>query len=253
MKTIHQTKQTKYRELESLLGYTFSQPALLEKALTHRSYSTCHNECFEFLGDSLLSAVVSHLLFNLYPDANEGDLSRMRSMLVCEASLAEIATELNLSQFIRMGLGEMRLGGQLRPSTQADALEAVLAVIYIESNFETLYQVIQRLFLTKAKNISIDEAKDAKTALQEWLQGQKLSLPVYSVVETSGPEHAKQFLVSCELENEKYAQQAWGSTRRCAEQIAAAKVLQQLGVAGFSVPKALGGACDQTVLSQKSN
>jgi ribonuclease-3 len=227
-----------WADLEAKLGYHFKDSCLLKQALTHRSHSSLHNECFEFLGDSLLNAVISHLLFNLYPDANEGELSRTRASLVCEDSLAQVARELDLGRFINMGSGEVRLGGRNRSSFLADTLEALLALIYIESGFEALYQVIQRLFIERAKQYDkYTFRKDAKTTLQEWLQAHRMPLPVYNVEETKGPEHAKEFFVSCSLSDSLQITKAWGNTRRCAEQKAAGDMLGQLGIFDFSSPQ----------------
>jgi ribonuclease III len=208
--------------LQTRIGYTFSQPDLLQQALTHRSFSAINNERLEFLGDSVLNFIIAHQLFNLFPHLPEGDLSRLRAKLVKESSLAEIATSLNLGDALKLGEGELKSAGWRRPSILADALEAIVGAVYLDGGFEAAQQVVALLYREKLQTIdpkSID--KDAKSQLQEYLQSKKMDLPEYQVVSIEGEAHAQTFTVQCFIKKLKLTTTGVGTSRRVAEQQAA--------------------------------
>lgn len=213
--------------LEQRIQYQFVQPALLEQAVTHRSHSAQHNERLEFLGDSVLNFVVAALLFSRFPQINEGDLSRLRANLVKQATLADIAQQLGLSDFLRLGEGELKSGGFRRPSILADALEAVFGAVYLDGGFTAAQAVIDQLFTALVAQIDPKAlGKDPKTLLQELLQGQRLSLPVYRVLATHGAAHDQIFDVACTIEALSIQVQASGHSRRVAEQAAALQAIE---------------------------
>lgn len=204
------------------IDYWFRDPALLTQALTHRSHGGKHYERLEFLGDSLLNMVVSELLYHGRREAPEGDLSRMRSRLVRDVTLAEIALELNLSPYLRLGQGELRSGGFLRESILADVVEALIGAVYIDGGFEAARKVVTELIGQRLDDLpEADQLKDPKTRLQELLQAHGLELPEYSVLAESGADHAKRFLVRCALGDLLPPVQAEAGSRRKAEQAAA--------------------------------
>lgn len=208
------------------VDYRFSDPGLLEKALTHRSAGERNYERLEFLGDSVLDLVVSHRLFLLHPDAPEGDLSRMRARLVRADSLREVAALLELGNHLRLGSGERKSGGKRRASILADALEALLGAIYLDGGFEACKHVILDLFEPFIAALPEPEKlKDAKTRLQEFLQGRGRPLPEYDLVDERGADHAKEFTVRCSLQDSDEVTEAIGSSRRKAEQSAADEML----------------------------
>jgi ribonuclease-3 len=214
--------------LEKVLNYTFQSKALLELALTHRSHGARNNERLEFLGDSVLGSCVSALLFHRYGKLDEGDLSRVRANLVKQAALADIAQKLSLSQYLRLGEGELKSGGFRRPSILADTFEAVLGAVYLDGGFEQAQALVHRLYepiLTSVDPQTI--GKDAKTLLQEFLQAHKLALPTYTVIATHGAAHNQQFEVSCQIVDLDVQVQAAGASRRAAEQTAAKLALEQ--------------------------
>jgi len=214
--------------LETKIGYAFEDKSLLELALTHRSHSVRNNERLEFLGDSVLGTSVSSLLFQRFTKLDEGDLSRVRANLVKQASLADIAQTLNLSEHLRLGEGELKSGGFRRPSILADTLEAILGAIYLDGGFEKVQTVIHRLYEPIVKSIDPQTiGKDAKTLLQEFLQAHKLALPSYSVVATHGAAHSQQFEVMCDIAELDVHVQAAGASRRAAEQTAARQALDK--------------------------
>jgi ribonuclease-3 len=216
-------------ELQVRLGYAFRQHALLQQAVTHRSFSADHNERLEFLGDSVLNLAVAHLLFTQLANLPEGDLSRVRANLVKQDTLHQLAKTLDLPAVMRLGEGEMRSGGQNRPSILADALEAIIGAVYLDGGYKDAQALVERLFAqVDIKPDMQAVGKDPKTELQEWLQGRKLSLPKYTVVGTSGAAHRQQFEVSCEVTELRQTQQGSGASRRAAEQAAAAAMLQTL-------------------------
>ncbi|MDR6991076.1 ribonuclease-3 [Luteimonas sp. 3794] len=210
----------------------FRDPGLLVQALTHRSAGAPHNERLEFLGDAVLGALVAESLYSRWPNADEGTLTRARAELVRESSLAAVARELDLGARLVMGPGELKSGGHRRDSILSDALEAVIAAIYLDAGLDTCCEVILPLFeKTMVALASGRVAKDAKTRLQEWLQGRQKALPVYELLSESGEEHAKTFLVRCALSDAGVAAEGQGSSRRAAEQRAAEAVMGLLEAA----------------------
>lgn len=215
--------------LQERLGHRFADAQLLERALTHRSFSSDHYERLEFLGDSVLSLAVSGLLYERLSKQPEGDLSRIRANLVKQDSLFALAGKLGLPRLLRLGEGELRSGGQNRPSILADVLEALIGAVYLDAGFDTANTMVCRLFdgvdLSPGQSV---QGKDAKTTLQEWLQGRKMKLPVYRVVGTRGEAHRQVFEVECEIQETGRRDRGTGPSRRAAEQAAAAAMLQHL-------------------------
>jgi ribonuclease-3 len=208
--------------LEERLGYSFTQRQLLEQAVTHRSHGAVHNERLEFLGDAVLNCTVAQLLFQKYARLNEGDLSRLRANLVKQQSLAEVAERLGLSEFLRLGEGEMKSGGFRRPSILADTIEATFGAVLVDGGFEAARDVITHLFEPVLKSVDPKTlGKDSKTLLQEFLQGKRLPLPVYTVVETRGAAHNQEFEVECSIPKLELSVRGTGRSRRAAEQSAA--------------------------------
>ncbi|PTR17391.1 MULTISPECIES: ribonuclease III [unclassified Nitrosospira] len=210
------------------IGYTFDDPGLLRQALTHRSHSLPHNERLEFLGDSVLNCAVAGLIFRHFPHLTEGNLSRVRANLVNQQALANVAHMLELGKLIRFGEGELKTGGDRRPSTLADALEAVLGAIYLDSGFAAAEKVVVALFTPLLQNL--DErtlGKDPKTLLQEYLQSRRLALPQYSVIATSGEAHQQRFTVECIIAKPSMRTVGEGASRRRAEQEAAKQAYEQ--------------------------
>lgn len=215
--------------LQERLGHRFANGQLLERALTHRSYSADHYERLEFLGDSVLGLAISSLLYERLSRQPEGDLSRIRANLVKQDTLAGLATGLGLSQVLRLGEGELRSGGPKRPSILADVLEALIGAVYLDAGFAKAEALVHRLYRGVDINPGMSaQGKDAKTALQEWLQGRKLKLPRYTVVGTIGEAHRQIFEVECEIQESGLRERGSGASRRAAEQAAAAVMLQQL-------------------------
>lgn len=213
--------------LEERLGYRFTTPDLLEQAVTHRSHGAVHNERLEFLGDAVLNCTIAQLLFHKYARLNEGDLSRLRANLVKQSSLAEIAEKLGLSDFLRLGEGEMKSGGFRRPSILADTMEAAFGAVLVDGGFEAARDVISRLFEPVLKTVDPKTlGKDSKTLLQEYLQGKRLPLPVYTVVETRGAAHNQEFEVECAIPKLEISVRGTGRSRRGAEQSAAKQALE---------------------------
>ncbi|MFT4064400.1 ribonuclease III [Paraburkholderia sp.] len=232
--------------LESRLRYEFRNAELLRQALTHRSHSATHNERLEFLGDSVLNCAVAALLFQRFGKLDEGDLSRVRANLVKQQSLYEIAQALNISEGLRLGEGELRSGGFRRPSILADTLEAVLGAVFLDGGFEAAQTVIKRLYVPILDHIDPRTlGKDAKTLLQEYLQGHKIALPTYTVVATHGAAHNQQFEVECTVPKLDVKVSGSGASRRAAEQAAAKKALDEVMAAAPAVvakPKRSKGA-----------
>ena len=215
--------------LQQRLQHVFSNPALLAQALTHRSFSADHNERLEFLGDSVLSLAVSDLLYQRLSALPEGDLSRVRANLVKQETLHQLSVDLGLPEVIRLGEGEVRSGGQKRPSILADALEAVIGAVYLDAGFTVAQALVHRLFQAVEINPTMDAiSKDPKTELQEWLQGRKMKLPLYRVVGTQGAAHKQTFDVECEIIELNLAERGMGGSRRAGEQAAATAMLQTL-------------------------
>ena len=212
--------------LQRRLGHTFADPALLRRALTHRSCGADHYERLEFLGDAVLGLVVATLLVRRLPQGREGDLSRARAALVRQDALHRIALQLGLPALVRLGEGERRSGGHERPSILADVVEALLGAVYLDAGFEAALAVARRWYDDVA--LDPDVGKDAKTALQEWLQGRRRPLPRYEVVAVRGEAHAQTFEVACHVDGLAEPTLGRGSSRRTAEQAAAAAMLQRL-------------------------
>lgn len=211
------------------LGHVFVQPQLLERALTHRSYAPEHNERLEFLGDSVLGCVIAKHLYTGYPQLNEGDLSRLRSNLIKEETLAGLAQQLDLGSQLKLGEGERKSGGFRRPSILADAMEALFGAVLLDAGFEAAEKVVLGLFVPYLQKVDVlTLGKDPKTLLQEHLQARRIPLPAYSVVEIQGEAHAQSFCVECAIPGLKITTRGEGSSRRNAEQRAAAAAYQQL-------------------------
>jgi len=216
-------------DFDTLDHYVFNNSALLTQALTHRSASSLHNQRLEFLGDSVLNLLIAQMLYQRWPQADEGALTRARSAMVCESALAAIARQLNLGQRLILGAGEIKSGGQYRDSILADALEAVIAAIYLDSGLKTCQKHVLPWFENVLETLSSGKAnKDAKTRLQEWLQARHKPLPHYQLINEMGAEHARQFSVQCQLVDPLLMAQGQGHSRRLAEQQAAQALLMQL-------------------------
>lgn len=204
------------------LGYQFNNPALLTEALTHRSAAVVNNERLEFLGDSILNFVIANELYRRYPDSPEGDLSRLRATLVKREGLAIIAHDLNLGEYLILGSGELKSGGFRRDSILADAVEAIFGAVYLDGGFDVCSGLIIRLYSTQLDTMpDVSRLKDPKTRLQELLQGRKIALPVYDVIEVSGKAHRQTFVVSCNIDALSVSTQGTAGSRRKAEQKAA--------------------------------
>jgi ribonuclease-3 len=223
--------------LQTRLGHTFKDAALLQQALTHRSHSSLHNERLEFLGDSILNCVVASLLFERYSKIDEGDLSRLRANLVKQQSLYEIAQRLELSQFLRLGEGELKSGGFRRPSILADTLEALFGAIFLDAGFDTARKVIRSLYIPILDTVDPKTlGKDAKTLLQEFLQGKKIALPQYNVVATHGAAHNQEFEIECLVPKLDIQVFGSGGSRRAGEQAAAKLALEAVQAALVKTP-----------------
>ena len=221
--------------LQQRLQHTFRDPGLLVQALTHRSFSSEHNERLEFLGDSVLNLAVAGLLYERLADQAEGDLSRVRANLVKQETLHQLALGLGLSEAIRLGEGEARSGGSKRPSILADALEAVIGAVYLDEGFAPAQILVRRLFQEVEITPQMQAAaKDPKTELQEWLQGRRMKLPVYRVAGTLGAAHKQTFEVECEIPDLGQTERGIGASRRAAEQAAAAAILMALKAQGHA-------------------
>ncbi len=208
--------------LEDRLAYWFKDPTLLQQALTHRSHSVAHNERLEFLGDSILNCVIASLLYERYSKIDEGDLSRLRANLVKQQALYEIAQRLEVSQFLHLGEGELKSGGFRRPSILADTLEALFGAIFLDAGFDAARDVIRSLYIPILDTVDPKTlGKDAKTLLQEYLQGRKIALPQYNVVATHGAAHNQEFEIECLVPKFDIKVFGAGGSRRAGEQAAA--------------------------------
>jgi len=217
--------------LAKSVGYQFKDPRLLDIAVTHRSAGSGNNERLEFLGDAVLGQVVAEWLYRSFPEGDEGQLSRLRASLVKREALADIARELALGDFLRLGSGELKSGGFRRGSILADALEAVFGAVLVDGGFEACRDCIHRLYAQRFENISVlDELKDPKTRLQEYLQSRKLALPEYEMVRVTGKAHNQLFDVECRVIALDLVCVGQGSSRRKAEQAAAVRMLEQFNV-----------------------
>jgi ribonuclease III len=215
--------------VERAFGHVFLQPALCRAAVTHRSAGAGHNERLEFLGDSILNCSVAHLLYDAHPQADEGALSRLRAKLVSGETLAQIAGDLGVGEHLRLGPGELKTGGFRRASILADALEAILGAIFLDSGFDAAAAAVARIMAPRMSELpAADTLKDPKTRLQEALQARGVTLPVYTLTAATGDPHMQSFTVSCEIPVLGLAAVGEGGSRRRAEQLAAAKLLDLL-------------------------
>ncbi|UCV01759.1 ribonuclease III [Dechloromonas denitrificans] len=217
------------QSVANTLGHCFSDQTLLRTALTHRSFGTPNNERLEFLGDGILDCVIAAALFHRFPDFPEGDLSRLRANLVRQDALHRLALSLDIGGCLRLGEGELKSGGAQRPSILADALEALFGAIYLDAGFDAAYAVIIKLYTPLLDELRPGQVqKDAKTSLQEWLQGRKKPLPRYQLLEATGAAHEQRFKVACEIDHPSVRTVGYGPSRRIAEQIAAEQALKEL-------------------------
>ena len=222
--------QANIQTFENSIGYTFKDKSLLQLALTHRSASKKNNERLEFLGDSILGFVVAEELFNRFPSASEGELSRIRAKLVNAESLVQLAKNMQFSTAINLGAGELKSGGKHKSSILADAVEAVIGAIYLDSGMETCRVRVLSWYQSRLDGISLDVVhKDSKTLLQEILQSRGNALPVYTIESVEGEAHDQTFIVKCRISLLSESTVGSGKNRRLAEQQAASKALQALG------------------------
>lgn len=216
-------------KLYQRLGYTFKNKGLIKQALTHCSAGSSNNERLEFLGDSVLSCVIANELYHRFPDASEGELSRLRAFLVKGDTLADIASELHLGDFIALGIGELKSGGHRRASILADALEAIIAAVFLDSDMSSAQTLIKKLYHQKLEDKQLrNNLKDPKTNLQEYLQANQGHLPQYQLTKTLGDDHTQVFFVTCQVNNIPFHTEGQGLTRRKAEQDAAKQFLYRL-------------------------
>lgn len=217
--------------LEKSLGYQFQQHDFLKQALTHRSFGASNNERLEFLGDAILTFVIADALFEQFPTANEGQLSRLRALMVRGKTLAEIAREKSLGDFLIMGSGELKSGGFARDSILSDALEAIMGAIYLDSNLETVRMTMLEWFDERLNSLSLENThKDSKTLLQEFMQARKAALPDYKVVQITGKAPDEIFVVECRSDLLEGVARGEGGNRRIAEQMAATRALKMMGL-----------------------
>ena len=219
--------------LQRALGYEFRDPALLTLALTHRSVGRSNNERLEFLGDSIVNHIIAEAIFQRFPDVREGDMSRMRASLVRGDTLAELARELELGSYLLLGPGERKSGGHRRGSILADALEAVAGAILLDGGMEQCRECVLGWYRSRLEQMSLGDAKkDAKTQLQEFLQGRGKPLPEYELLGAFGEDHDQQFRVACRLLQPALVVEGSGRSRRKAEQSAARAALERLSRRG---------------------
>ena len=218
--------------LVAFTGYQFKHRELLEQALTHRSFSrSANNERLEFLGDSVLNLIISNFIYRRFESASEGRLSRIRASLVKQETLARVAREIELGDHILLGGGELKSGGFRRDSILSDALEALIAAIYLDSDYLQAEKTVLHLFDSLLQAVDVGSSlKDPKTQLQEYLQGRQKPLPLYEVIQTNGKSHDQVFTVSCELSDLDLQSEGKGSSRKKAEQQAAHNLLHKLGI-----------------------
>jgi len=215
--------------LNRLIAHDFKNASLLVQALTHRSHGSLNNERLEFLGDSVLNCVIAHELYKRYPKLPEGDLSRLRAHLVKEPTLGEIAKNLNLGDSLKLGEGELKSGGWRRTSVLADALEAIIGAVFVDSGFLAAEELIVRLYSPLLEQLDPKAiGKDAKSLLQEYLQGKKVDLPEYQVIATEGEAHCQTFRVECLIPKLNIRTEGEGTSRRAAEQLAAQLAYEKL-------------------------
>ncbi|MBN6063163.1 ribonuclease III [Aggregatibacter actinomycetemcomitans] len=224
-------KENQLERLQRQINYGFQNIELLKQALTHRSAGHQHNERLEFLGDAILNLTIGEALFHQFPKCNEGELSRMRATLVREPTLALLARDFKLGDYILLGQGEFKSGGFRRESILADCVEAIIGAISLDSNLTNATQIVRQWYQNLLKDIKPgDNQKDAKTRLQEYLQGNRLPLPTYNIVNIQGEAHNQLFIVECSIQNNDRTFIGKGSSRRKAEQAAAEQILQELNI-----------------------
>lgn len=217
--------------LKKTFDYEFAEYDFLAQALTHRSVPGVNNERLEFLGDAVLDAVVSEVVYRHFPFSSEGDLSRLRSSLVKDSSLADLASNLGVGEHLILGPGEKKTGGHRRASILADALEAIFGAVYLDAGYQAASQIIHKVFGDRFDNLpNPDDLRDPKTRLQEYLQAAKLSLPHYEIVEISGKAHDQHFVVRCSISEKDMTTTGEASSRRDAEQSAAEAMAVALGI-----------------------
>lgn len=217
--------------LQKKIDYQFADLGLLKQALTHRSAAKIHNERLEFLGDGILNLTIAEALYHQFPKCNEGELSRMRATLVREPTLAELARQFELGEYMALGSGELKSGGFRRESILADAVEAIIGAMSLDSNLPAAMQVVRQWYQPLLVQIKPGEnQKDPKTRLQEYLQGKRLPLPTYDVTDIKGEAHCQTFTVECKVSNFDRTFTASGASRRKAEQAAAEKILKELDI-----------------------
>lgn len=213
-------------KLQSTLDYQFNERSFLETALTHRSAGNPNNERLEFLGDAMLGAIIANELYHQFPTGDEGQLTRLRSSLVKKDTLADLARELDLGSYLKLGEGELKTGGWRRASILENTLEAIIGAVYLDSDFDQCQAFVKNIFSDRLGAVSLEDIqKDPKTRLQEFLQARKKSIPVYEVLSSTGKSHQKIFTVSCSCDELSAAIQAQGASRRKAEQAAAQQTL----------------------------
>lgn len=212
---------------KKVLGHVFADAALLDRALTHRSVGHANNERLEFLGDALLNLFVAELVYERYPRADEGEMTRLRAALVNGGALAELARAEEIGERLRLGPGELKSGGFRRESILADAFEALVAAIYVDAGWAVCRDTVRRLFADRVA-AGANTPKDAKTRLQELLQARNLPLPVYELAGSTGEEHARTFEAVCRIDSANLITRGSGSSRRAAEQLAAEQALAEL-------------------------
>lgn len=218
-------------DLAKKLGYQFKDESMIELALTHRSHGKRNNERLEFLGDSILNFVIAEALYQRFPEAKEGQLSRLRAQLVKGETLAELAREMKLGDYLRLGSGELKSGGYRRDSILADTVEAIIGAIYLDSDMECCRPYILRWYQSRLEQTSLlDTQKDSKTRLQEFLQSRRAPLPDYELLSVSGEAHKQTFEIRCAVTLLDQPTDGLGSSRRQAEQNAAKKALDKLKV-----------------------
>jgi ribonuclease-3 len=215
-------------KLQSRIGYRFSDPDLLRRALTHRSAGTEHNERLEFLGDGALNFTIARWVFDAFPREREGILSRLRARMVCTETLAEVAEELALGDLVYLGSGERKAGGHRRESIMADAVEAIVGAVLLDGGVEAMQAVVHRLWTDRVAGLDPRSVnKDPKTRLQERLQARGQPLPAYQLVETAGADHDQRFFIECRVA-ERSPVRGEGSSKRRAEQDAAQRMLERM-------------------------
>lgn len=221
--------QTDISKLCKNLSYQFKDCSLLRAALTHRSVCATNNERLEFLGDSIVNFIIAEIIYDKFPKATEGELSRLRANLVKGETLAEIAREVSIGQYLVLGPGELRSGGETRQSILADTLEAIIAAIYFDAGMKACQLAVLQLFAQRLQQASIqDELKDDKTQLQEYLQARRFPLPTYQVISAKGDAHKQIFEIECTVLGFDYSSRGSGTSRRRAEQVAAKRYLKEM-------------------------